>query len=87
MNPANITWLRNLATVLHERATLERRLRGASRPVARAAARSPYSERTAAELATLPESKFLEHKQTFSYNIHTKKKDPELSERGHGPDL
>jgi hypothetical protein len=80
MNPANITWLRNLATVLHERATLERRLRGASRPVASAATRSPYSERTAAELATLPESKFLEHKQTFSYNIHTKKKDPELSD-------
>jgi predicted HTH transcriptional regulator len=31
-------------------------------------------------LATLPESKFLEHKQTFSYNIHTKKKDPGLSD-------
>jgi hypothetical protein len=80
MNPANITWLCNLVMVLHERAALERRLRGASRRVACADTRSPYSGRTAAELATLPESKFLEHKQTFSYNIHTKQKDARLSD-------
>lgn len=79
-NPANITWLRNLVTVLHDRATHERRLRHASRPAAHASTRSPYSERTAGELAMLPENKFLEHKQTFSYNIHTKQKDAKLSD-------
>jgi Putative DNA-binding domain len=79
-NPANIRWLCNLVALLHERATLERRLRHGGQGATRASARGPYGERTAAELATLPESKFLEHKQTFAFNIRTKQKDTKLSD-------
>jgi hypothetical protein len=79
-NPANIHWLCNLAAVLHERAALERGLRRGGQAAARASARCPYGERTATELTTLPESKFLEHKQTFAFNIHTKQKDTKLSD-------
>jgi hypothetical protein len=79
-NPANIRWLCNVAAVLHERAALERRLRQVSPAVPRADARGPYGEWSATELATLPESKFLEHKQTFAFNLHTKRKDNALSD-------
>lgn len=79
-NPANITWLHNLATMLHQRAMQEGRLRRPSHPSTRTSTPTPNGERTAAELATLPESKFLEHKQTFSYNIRTKQKDPALAD-------
>lgn len=79
-NSANITWLRNLAAVLHQRAAQEGRLRRARRLIARSSTQSPYSDWPAAELAVLPESKFLEHKQTFLYDIHTKQKNPALSD-------
>lgn len=79
-NPANLRWLCNLANLLHERAALEKRLRHGAAKVSRPGGRSPYSERTAAELATLPESKFLEHKQTFAFDIRRKEKNPKLSE-------
>jgi hypothetical protein len=79
-NPGNIRWLCNLAAVLHDRAALERRLRHARRVATGAVGRGPNVGRSAAELATLPESKFLEHKQTFAFNIHTKKKDTALSD-------
>jgi hypothetical protein len=79
-NPANIRWLCNLVGLLHERAALERRLRRGGRAVTRASARGPYGGQTAAELATLPESKFLEHKQTFAFNTRTKQKDTALSD-------
>jgi len=79
-NPANIHWLCNLATLIHERAALERGLRRGGRVPVRASSRGPYGDRTAAELATLPESKFLVHKQSYAFNIHTKLKDTKLSD-------
>jgi hypothetical protein len=79
-NPDNIRWLCNVAAALHERAAQERQLRAASPAAADHRGRGPHAERSACELAKLPESKSLEHKQTFAFNIHTKKKDPTLSD-------
>jgi hypothetical protein len=79
-NPGNIRWLCNVVAVLHERAALERRLRGSSTATSRPGARGPHGERSASELAQLPEDKFLEHKQTFAFNIRTKQKDSVLSD-------
>jgi Putative DNA-binding domain len=79
-NPGNIHWLCNVAALMHERAVLERGLRHGGRTAPRARPRCPYADRTAAELATFPESKFLEHKQTFAFNIHTRQKDTALSD-------
>jgi hypothetical protein len=79
-NPANIRWLCNLASVMHQRAAHERRLRGAVPAARRAGGIGPNSERSAAELARLPESKFLEFKQTFAFNVHTRQKDNGLSD-------
>jgi Putative DNA-binding domain len=79
-NPANIRWLRNIASIMHERAARERRLRQASPAARRPGGIGPYGERSAAELATLPESKFLEHKQTFAFNIRSRQKDNALSD-------
>ena len=64
----------------YERAALERRLRG-SNPIPSRPGRARSSRRQpASELAQLPEDRFLEHKQTFAFNIHTKKKDAALSD-------
>jgi hypothetical protein len=79
-SPANIGWLCNVASVMHERAARQRRLRRASPAARRPAKTGPNGERAAAELATLPESRFLEHKQTFASNIRTKQKDNALSD-------
>jgi hypothetical protein len=80
-HPNNIRWLCNVATMLQQRATRELRLRGASPATFRPSAVSPYGERTAAELAALPEDKFLEHKQAFAFSAAAKKKDTALSEK------
>jgi Putative DNA-binding domain len=79
-NPGNIRWLCNVVAVLHERAALERRLRGASPATSRPGASGPHGERSSSELAQLPEDKFLEHKQTFAFNVYTKKRDAALSD-------
>lgn len=42
--------------------------------------RGPSAGRSAAELTTLRGSKSLEHKQTFAFNIRTKKKDAALAD-------
>lgn len=79
-NPANIRWLHNLATILHERSALETQLRRGRTRASSSDSRSPNKHRTAAELAALPEGKFLEHKQTYAYDIRTRQKNPKLSD-------
>jgi len=79
-NPANIRWLCNVASIMHERAARERQLRQPRSTGRRLAAIGRHGERSAADLAALPESKFLEHKQTFAFNIRTKQKDNALAD-------
>ena len=42
---------------------------------------SPYGNRPAAELATLPEDKFLEHKYAFAFSPSLNRRDPALSDK------
>lgn len=79
-HPGNIRWLCNLASIMHERAARGARLRQARPAKAPRTGTGPYGGRPAAELAALPEDRFLEHKQTFAWDIRTKQKSKELSD-------
>src|SRR5262249_38080190 len=78
-NPDNIRWLGNVASVLHDRAVREHGLRRRSPVAASAVPQSRYGQRTAAELALMPEDRWLEHKETYTHDIKTNEKNVELA--------
>lgn len=79
-NPDNIRWICNLASLLHDRARTELRLRGGQNIVTPPTKLSPYGDRPTVELVAMPEDHHLEHKQTLRYDVRKKEDNPSLEE-------
>jgi hypothetical protein len=80
LNPDNIRWICNLASLLHDRAQTELRLREGQNIVPPPTKLSPYGDRPTAELVAMPEDHHLELKQTLRYDIRKKEGNTSLED-------